>query len=137
MLFLKLYVLAHTTCTTKPMRETETLIIYIDFSAGKINMRISDLKLFSLSIIFDNLSRKLKYAFLIKITCSYFRRLLFALPLIQFQPNLVNCNFWRMLKKKTKAISKREILFWNFNLHVIQMYRRRTIEQKMQILTAN
>lgn len=77
------------------MRETETLIIYIDFSAGKNDMRISDLKLhvFSLSIIFANLSRKLKYAFLIKITCSYFRRLLFALPLIQFQPNLVNRNF--------------------------------------------
>lgn len=75
------------------MRETETLIIYIDFSAGKNNMRISDLKLFSLSIIFDNLSRKLKYAFLIKITRSYFRHLLFALPLIQFQPNLVNRNF--------------------------------------------
>lgn len=73
--------------------ETETLIIYIDFSAGKNNMRISDLKLFSLSIIFDNLSRKLKYAFLIKITCTYFRRLLFALPLIQFKSNLVNRNF--------------------------------------------
>lgn len=57
------------------------LIIYIDFSAGKNNMRISDLKLFSLSIIFDNLSRKLKYAFLIKITCSYFRRLLFCITI--------------------------------------------------------
>lgn len=112
MLFLtKLYVLAHTTCTTKPMRETETLIIYIDFSAGKNNMRISDLKLFSLSIIFDNLSRKLKYAFLIKITCSYCRRLLFALPLIQFQPNLVNRNFWWMLKKRPRLSRKGKYYF--------------------------
>lgn len=90
----------------------------------------SDLKLLSL-FNFANLSKRLKSNWLFS-TLAFHITFSSVSTKYNKSQSLMNVLF----NNKTKAVSKREV-FWNFKLDVIQMYRQRTIEQILSILTAN